>query len=320
MKKRRQHYVWRKYLEPWCEDGKVWCHRNGAPPFHTNPINVAVERDFYKLTQLTKKDLLFIYKIAIEPIKNNSLRELNVGWISTFERAFRLEKNLRDTDWLPQEIVDALDEVMHNLDEDHHQGLEHIAENYIDSLHKGDASFYNDDDDAAKFGYVLASQYFRTKNIRDSMFRIFGGLSIDGVCIERIWPIMRHIFSTCVGFNLYAKRGEYNLVMLLNESTLNFITSDQPIQNVHAAGHLGESIINDLEFYYPVSPGKAIVISNDVRYAGKNKESIGPETVSYFNDIVAKSAYEQIFTKTADCLGTSLCPSEWHVKGTRQSL
>jgi hypothetical protein len=305
MKKRRQHYVWRKYLEPWCIDGKVWCHRKGGIPFHTNPTNVAVERDFYQLTQLTKNDIVFIQKVAIETIKNDTLRELNAGWISTFDDVFRLNRALRETDWIPAEFIEELDRVMHNLDEDHHNGLEKVAEKYLESLHKGDASFYEDDDCAVNFIYFLASQYFRTKNIRDSVLSTFGGLSIDGVSIERTWPIMRHIFSTCVGFNLYAKRREYKLVLLNNASELEFITSDQPVLNIHAAGRSGE-IIDEVEFYYPVSPSKAIIISNDKKYAEKSEDNIGPLNVSYFNDLVVKSAYEQVFTKTDECMSLDL--------------
>ncbi|MDD4914622.1 MAG: DUF4238 domain-containing protein [Methylococcales bacterium] len=305
MKKRRQHYVWKKYLEPWCVDGKVWCHRNGANPFHTNPINVAVERDFYELTQLTKNDILFIQKVAIDPIKNDTLRELNAGWISTFDNIFRLNHSLRATDWIPEEFIKELDKVMHNLDEDHHNELEHIAEVYLDSLHKGDTSFYRDDEDAVEFIYFLTSQYFRTKNIRDNVYRSFNSIAIKEVSIERAWPIMRNIFSTCVGFTLYAKRNEYNLVILNNESELDFITSDQPVQNVHAAGRVGE-LIDEVEFYYPISPRRGVIISNDARYIGKTEEAVGPVTVSYFNDVVMKSAYEQIFSRTAACLGPSV--------------
>lgn len=300
MKKRRQHYVWRKYLEPWCVDGKVWCHRRGAAPFHTNPINVAVERDFYELKQLTKNDIVFIQKVVIDPIKNDTLRDLNAGWISTFDNIFRLEHALRETDWIPEEFIVELDRCMHNLDEDHHNRMEQVAEDYLGALHKGDALFYDDDDCAVDFTYFLAGQYFRTKNIRDSVLRSFRNISIPGVSVERAWPIMRHIFTTSIAFNLYAKRRDYKLVLLNNVSELEFITSDQPVLNVHAAGRSGE-IVEEVEFYYPVSPSMAVIISNDEKYAKTRVESIGPVNVSYLNDSVVKSAYEQVFTKTAEC-------------------
>ncbi|MDY7037635.1 MAG: DUF4238 domain-containing protein [Thermodesulfobacteriota bacterium] len=151
------------------------------------------------------------------------------------------------------------------------------------------------------FIYFLTNQYFRTKNIRDSVHRHLDGIAPEGVSIERAWPIMRHIFTTCAGFHLYAKRSEYNLVILNNESDLDLITSDQPVQNVHAAGRLGE-LIDEVELYYPISPRRAVIISNDIKYTGKREEPMSPVSVSYFNSVVVKSAYEQVFTRTAECL------------------
>lgn len=45
-KTRRQHYVWRKYLEPWTTKGKIWCRRE-SKIFSADLMNVAQERDFY---------------------------------------------------------------------------------------------------------------------------------------------------------------------------------------------------------------------------------------------------------------------------------
>ncbi len=302
MKIRRQHYVWRKYLEPWCERGKIWCHRRAASPFHANPINVAVERDFYKLTKLTKSDVLFIHKVAIEPIKHPDLRKLNAGWISIFEEIFNFEQGLRENQWLSPELISKLDEIMHNLDENHNTALENLAAKYLNSLIQGDTSFYKDDNSATEFAYFMASQYFRTKNIRNSVFKNVGSITPEGVSIERTWPIMRYIFSTCAGFHLYAKRDHYKIVILNNDADTYFITSDQPVQNTHAAGLLGQQIIDEVELYYPVSPTRAVLISNDARYVEKQEEIIGSSIVSHFNDIVLKGAYEQIFTKTPDCI------------------
>jgi hypothetical protein len=139
--------------------------------------------------------------------------------------------------------------------------------------------------------------------------RRLDGIAPEEVSIERVWPIMRHIFTTCVGFNLYAKRSEYNLVILNNESDLDFITSDQPVQNVHAAGRLGE-LIDEVELYYPISPKRAIIISNDEKYTGKREEPISPVSVSYFNSVVVKSAYEQVFSRTAECLELKMFSSK----------
>ena len=56
---RKQHYVWRYYLEAWRhENGLVHCLREGKI-FATNPVNIMAERDFYRLSELTKPDVMF---------------------------------------------------------------------------------------------------------------------------------------------------------------------------------------------------------------------------------------------------------------------
>src|SRR4051812_21425524 len=121
MKIRRQHYVWKKYLEPWTSEGKVWCLRqNGGDPFYTNPINVAVERDFYKLTDLTADDLTFIHEFVIKQTNNANLRKLNERWVKMFDVIFKLDKRIRNSQGINPEIVNFLDENLNNFEEKNH--------------------------------------------------------------------------------------------------------------------------------------------------------------------------------------------------------
>ena len=53
---RRQHHVWRSYLEAWATDAQIFCLQEGRI-FRTNVANVGVERDFYKLHMLTDADI-----------------------------------------------------------------------------------------------------------------------------------------------------------------------------------------------------------------------------------------------------------------------
>ena len=61
MTSRRQHYVWRHYIEAWAnKNGLVYCLRHGKKPFLVNPTNVMVERDFYRLHLLDEHDIEFL--------------------------------------------------------------------------------------------------------------------------------------------------------------------------------------------------------------------------------------------------------------------
>jgi hypothetical protein len=62
--KKHQHYVWKKYLNPWTTDGKLWCKRNGII-FNPSLENIAQERYFYATAPLNEIEL----KLATEFIK-----------------------------------------------------------------------------------------------------------------------------------------------------------------------------------------------------------------------------------------------------------
>ena len=90
--------------------------------------------------------------------------------------------------------------------------------------------------------------------------------------------------------------------MLINDSDINYITSDQPVLNTYSLDYLDTEIVEDVELYYPISPKLAVIISKDECYAKKEKFQIGKVSVSYFNDIVAKLSYKQIIGKVESCL------------------
>ena len=95
MTTRRQHYVWRKYLEPWTtpkgKSRQIWfLRRESEAPILTDVTNVAVERDFYRLSDLEIGDTEYVRKLAIWPDTNARLKKLNEGWIAEFELFSRL--------------------------------------------------------------------------------------------------------------------------------------------------------------------------------------------------------------------------------------
>src|SRR5690348_9234011 len=114
---RRQHYVWQKYLEPWEREGKLWCRRGDGSPFNTGTVNVAVERDFYALRNITEGDLEFVQKFAIEPIRNETLRSMNRGWIDTFERIFKVDGYTRNHPKSTPELITKLNVILNSIEE-----------------------------------------------------------------------------------------------------------------------------------------------------------------------------------------------------------
>ena len=57
--KHKQHYVFQRYLSAWTINNQVWCKRNGKK-FPTGTINVAQQRDFYRIKDLNDDEKKFL--------------------------------------------------------------------------------------------------------------------------------------------------------------------------------------------------------------------------------------------------------------------
>jgi len=290
----RQHYVWRRYLTAWCVGNTVWCSRfkEGAL-FPSNPINLAVERYFYGLTDLTEEDVQFVRAFVVDRVNNAELRKLNIDWISHYEVVFALVRELRDSNADNTSLLEQIATLLTQIEEQALGDVEQSANEYLDSLICGDVSFYDDPDQASKFLIFLTQQYFRTKKIRDAVLeRATVGVPASGM--DRAWPIMRRIFATNVGACIFAKRATMKLCLLEAPDELEFITCDQPVINTYAVFNPSDVTEND-EFYYPVSPRRAVILSEHASYHGLHGTKLSALRVHYLNDLIAKAAYEQRF-------------------------
>jgi len=102
--------------------------------------------------------------------------------------------------------------------------------------------------------------------------------------------------------------------MLLDESTANwmiektrisfietdyeFITSDQPIINIHSKNNISFEPIKEMEYYYPITPHLAIFITK------KNIHNIkiGKNETDEYNKLLYNKSYEQVYAFSRESL------------------
>lgn len=296
MKKTKQHYVWRNYLKSWTSNGSIWCNRKGKI-FPSDLMNIGQERYFYKLKELTRKDVEFVRKMAIEPTKHEMLRELNEGWLNIFNIIFKLKNHVEANGVNDPELDEQIDEAIHNIEEDYHQLIEGSAIKHIDSILAKDISFFQTEKGRMDFAYFLCVQYMRTKKRQEaicSQFKNQKNPYLDGVNMESAWSIMRHIYATNMGFGLFADSNKFKMILINNESSMPFITGDQPVINTYAAGGINKAV-SDVEFYYPVSPRLAILISSKSEYKSVNEFYVSDVDARAFNIAILNSSHEQIY-------------------------
>ena len=71
---------------------------------------------------------------------------------------------------------------------------------------------------------------------------------------------MRYIDASHMALSLFSDR-KFKIFLLDNKTSIPFITGDQPVLNTYAAKTFGSEIPDKTEFYYPLSPTIAILIS-----------------------------------------------------------
>lgn len=298
----RQHYVWRRYLAAWCVGDTVWCSRfKEGKFFASNPINLAVERYFYELTDLTDDDIKFIQSF-VNRATIPGLKELNTRWVEQYNLLFNLVRLART---LHADKADVQAQITTLLTQIEEQALAHVEGEstvFLDALIAGDVSFFDNPDQASKFLIFLMQQYFRTKKIRDGTLNVSlpGVLNVD---LERAWPVFRHVFATNVGAGLFARRATMKPCVVEAPDGMEFITGDQPIINTYA-GQDPKAMVQRDEYFYPVSPRRALLLSENVDTHALHGSQVSALRAHVLNDMMANAAHEQRFASRRESLET----------------
>jgi len=295
-KKHRQHHVWQYYLEPWTSDGKIYSLISGKP-CRPNTKNVAVERHFYRLQRLTKADVIFLKLFIIDggPAHAKSLHEDFLAALLA-PRAF-VEQH-KDMLKNPEEMEALLQAQEINVLEDYHAGIEDSFAKTLAAIRNGDLSFYADPSECIAFARYMATQYMRTKGIKVRMIETFQRNM--GVDISRIWDIASLIQGANIGCSLFLGRERQQLVLLSNDTEVEFITGDQPVINLHGGDR--SKAPAQLCMYYPLGPRTALIWGEVDEKVPYSSETLNAEQVSDLNRRMLAASHSQVFGRTAASL------------------
>jgi hypothetical protein len=84
MRKRRNHYVPKFYLEPWSENGRIFCLRQDQIK-QLSLRDVGVEKDFYAVSDLTPEDIEVLRRGVIAS-SNEGVRNIPESLLRAFAR------------------------------------------------------------------------------------------------------------------------------------------------------------------------------------------------------------------------------------------
>ena len=283
--KHRQHYVFQAYLKSWVRNNQIWCARNKEKIFAANTVNVAQERDFYRIKDINNDEMRFLSLIwkkqpqETEEIlqKQLSITQKPLQWKSTGESLKQAMKNsIYAGKDMPQTILDQFDyaekfteSVVNDMIEDIYSEKEARFMEYIELLKSKDITFYTSpyvpknqlfDNTKREFLYLLILQHFRTKAMRQRWIKSGEDILKSGICEVlginsknlRLEHLSHHVFwlaESLVADVLHDKNA--HITLLCNDTSFPFITTDQPVINLCANYQDPTDEVTEMVYYYP---------------------------------------------------------------------
>ena len=274
MNKKRQHYIWKKYLYPWCHDKKIYANRRGNL-FTPNIDNVGLENYFYYAEKLSSNEIEIIKYII------HSRHETAIPLLSQVLEIYQM--------------ASISEEKKINLIEEYHTLIEHSIHKSLEQLYNMDLSFFEDNDMKAKFCYFLGLQYSRTKNMKE---RITENIPIELLPSEKKKNVRPNVLAMLFSLMSAEVIGNWiftygNFCFLINKTDSNLITSDQPIINLWKVREVEDQILGTMKFYYPLTPRLALYIKDSPIQNHYLKE----EDLIFYNKKITEKSFEFIFSK-----------------------
>lgn len=301
--KHKQHYVWRSYLESWSRNEQLFCLRYGSI-FPANIRDLAQKRDFYKARELTPKeiDLLFAF-IKTFP---THLQGLQKQIVDVFTIPHKLKAIVINSDRAQKKegnihAIKTLDIMINNIEEEIHADIESNSYRFIESIKSGNISFWNNQDSKLDFLHFICLQMLRTYKMQESLYKTIDRKMPETPELKNIWGIMRHLTAMNVADSILGDKN-YTLNLLVNNSEIPFITSDQPVINTFSHGFDTDVIPEKFEIFYPVSPKIGVLIGISTNYAPDVISELAECDARHYNDLIFKSSHEHVYSGSSEIL------------------
>ena len=158
------------------------------------------------------------------------------------------------------------------------------------------------------FLFFLCTQYFRTKAIKERWISSVGpclndprwntlNIQRENIDLENLVHHFSWFIKNACAYSL--RRENSHLTMLVNETGIPFITSDQPVINIKADYRNLSIETTELIFYYPIAPNVAITVNDE---NSDDKIKLNSQQVDEYNCAIINSSYQNIFANRVDIL------------------
>ncbi len=293
--KKEHHYVWANYLLNWSCDGKnLWFVTSKRKLIFDSARMVAKERFFYKVRPLTQEHIFLIEQYL-------STCEIKDYFLDLLDDFVKVQVNEAKCSGHESEL--ALEAYRHNTLENYHSGYEYRAKPIVDRLVTLDLSCLDDDTNVLLLSQYLGQQFARTKSFKQLALLAMSKRhnNTDAMFIHKntteCWWFISHMIGHNLGLSIYSDRHVTTTSLLFNNTKQSFITSDQPVINIHPelTGDIDTSPEDhQFDLYYPLSPQVALVICNSGQFK-PGIVNVSIDVAARLNIMLARHAYEHIF-------------------------
>ena len=257
----KQHYVWRRYLSSWQDDPgdyRVWTGLLNLKQVKRLGLkDVAQSRYFYRLEELTDVELAFLKQFAGQlSIWVKDLADVIIGgyeFYSSIKQAVAAGKLS-----MTQERHHELKRMEANVFESIHGQIESMGDALLKCKDSNDIRMRANEQEYDFLFYLLV-QYMRTKIRKDSFYNALSARPDLQQIARKCWPFF-NIVTAMQWVEAMLIKKDYRYVFVHNNSSIPFITGDQPAINTRWKETDAKSNIIGLEIYYPMSPTNALVI------------------------------------------------------------
>lgn len=309
--KRNHHYVWSFYLKNWADNNELFYISSKGKISKDSVKGLAKETDFYKINPLNSEDVEFIKRWSSKSSK--PLQVLHSQHLQDFIALSVISNRITSLNNESEELQSIDQVIKHNSLENLHSIFENRAVTVIQELSKGNQEILNTNDNMITFCSYLGLQISRTKSMKEKSLEAIKmpPMLIDDIddyenyisLFEKNWWFLSFIFGLNIGGSLYESRERDNHIFITNNTGIPFITSDNPIINVHSSlANLKQlEAPTHADFYIPLSPRYAYMINQSNDYAHL-KQSISIEEVNALNMTIFKKSYKNVFASERNVL------------------
>lgn len=302
--KRNHHYVWSFYLKSWATGNDLFYITPKGKISQGSVKGLAKETDFYKISPLNDEDVEFIKNFSAK--SPQFLQDIHMLHLADFIRLSHVSNRISNLEYSSEELSKIDSVIRHNSLENLHSFIENTAVEVVSKLAQGDYDCLKSKDNMIAFCSYIGHQISRTKSFKDkSMETIYSNKASSNILsshielLEKNWWFLSFMFGINIGCSLYQSRDQDNHVYIINKTDHPFITSDEPIINLHSSlNKLSEKEAPDFaDFYIPLSPKYAYMINNSSEF-NHLANLIEADEVMKFNTKIAEKSYKTIFGST----------------------